>query len=307
MSEFFRKLLLYFQPSNSYWQNTNSGDQKYFLESKLGFYPLQIIPRIEQGHYQYFDEEGIPCFPNKNGIMVHHFTTMASYALGQWEYWLVNGKEEHKKKVLKIADFMANAAIQNDDETYLLLDYYDEKEKAGDPCAMNQGEAISVFARAYEITGDKSYLDIAFKCINAFKKKYGEGGICASEKNTGLIWYLEGGKFILNGHNYALFGIHDLYKVTQSPDVLSLFQKGYDSVIQLLKEFDNKYWSWYWLDEKKYIASIMYHNLHICQLKALHDIQPNDEVQKYINIFQQYMDSPFSRFKAGKDLFTSKI
>ena len=121
------------------------------------------------------------------------------------------------------------------------------------------------------------------------------------------VWFLEGGKKILNGHIYALLGLYDLLKVSNNIKVESLFNEGVESVKNLLPLFDSGFWSWYWINNPKYMASAMYHNLHICQLEILYNITGIDEFNVFATKFERYARSPIYRILSGFFLFVGKI
>lgn len=305
MTENQRKFLLYFQPWNTYWKLTDPNLQRIGQDWILGFYPLSFKDRITQGHYTHFDNKGVPCFPNFHGIVLHDYTTMSSYALGNWELYLISGKQKYLQNLINVADYLLNTGDHAND-VVLFLDYEDETETVGTPCAMNQGEAISVLCRAFISSGNNNYLIKAIQAANAFKAPFGKGGVNCQLNNGEGRWYQEAGKNILNGHIYSLFGIYDLYQLTQDETHLILFQNGCSAMEWALPYFDNGYWSWYWLDQPLYIASMMYHNLHICQLHALYKMTGNETFHHFALQFAEYSKKPANRFLSGMKLLTAK-
>lgn len=304
MKENTRKLLLYLQPIRTYWKR--SEDSKAIVDSKIGIYPSSIAPRIDQGHYSLFDENGIPGSPDAQGQFVHHWTTICSYALANWEKFLVTGSPEYKEKVLTIARFMKDNVTMRGDVA-IFLHYDDHTKESGQTCAMNQGEAISVLIRAHELTQDQEYLTLALSASKAYDFEYGEHGVTRNVPGTNNPWYLEVGKFILNGHIYACWGLWELARYTNSADVHKRFENGWRSVEASLPKFDKGWWSWYWLNEPLYIASIMYHNLHIIQLEHLGRITDSQVISAYAKKFDSYGRNPINRMRSGFALFSGKI
>jgi len=304
MKESYRKSLLYFQPIRTYWKRTKGLKSNALHQNLVGFYPQSIAPRIEQGHYLYFDEDGIPCYPNFQGVLIHHYTTMCSYALGLWEQFLQSDKNSPDPVFLKIADYLVKTVIQKDG-LWLFLDLEEDGKEVGIPCAMNQGEAMSVLIRAHALTNDTVYLNLAKNVAKAFSVDFDKGGIRGYQEN-GSAWYLEAGKLILNGHCYAVMGLMELADYTQDEQIQQLFQIGVNSVAQSLAEYDTGNWSYYWTNRPLYVASIMYHNLHIVHLEILGERTQNQVLLKYAKRFEQYAANPFKRIQAIKDLVASK-
>jgi hypothetical protein len=302
--ENIRKSLLYFQKWDTYWKTTDRTKQEYLSNSPLSFYPLSFKDRIEQGHYHSFDSNGVPLELTPSGDLAHHYTTISSYSFGLWELYLLYGKDEHRNQLLKNADYILSSGREFQ-ETLLYLDYEDSSETNGTPCAMNQGEVISTLCRAYILTEKEAYLNTALVAAKAFLVEDSVGGIM--KRINGNSWFLEGGKTILNGHIYAAYGMHELFLVTSDEWVKKAFDSGYNALINKISEFDNGYWSWYWIDEPKYIASAMYHNLHILQLRFMNEVQPNKQLLEIASRFQSYTQNPISRIKALRKMVKSKL
>ncbi len=189
----------------------------------------------------------------------------------------------------------------------MLLDYDSDDKDNGVSCAMNQGESISVLCRAYCLTKNNIYKDAALKMAIPFGFDYGRDGVRGTLDSNKAIWYLEGGKMILNGHNYSLFGLADLFNISQQQWVKDYLDTGLRSVNDSVKYFDNGFWSWYWINKPLYIASAMYHNLHICQLTALSNISGNKNLQLYADKFARYAKSPVCRSRAAAYMVIAKL
>ena len=304
MKDNTRKLLLYLLPIQTYWRLSDKVES--VVRTKIGFYPSSIAPRLHQGHYDQFDEEGIPCKKYSDGNYVHHWTTICSYALANCELYKTTGEEKYRQIVLRIAKFLKENVIMRD-EVAIFLHYDDHTKTSGQTCAMNQGEAMSVLIRAHELTGDDEYLNLALAASKAYDSSYGHAGVVGTLPRTDIPWYLEIGKYILNGHIYACWGLWELAEYTGNTDVRNHFERGWRSVETALERFDNGWWSWYWLNEPLYIASIMYHNLHIVQLEHLGRITGSERISGYARRFQKYGGNPVSRLRSGWSLFSSKL
>lgn len=305
MNENIRKTLLYFKPIKTYWKSTEGLPNAFANKYRIGHYPQSIAPRIDQGHYSFFDENGIPCLPNNKHKLVHHYTTLCSYALGMWEKYLQTGEEEKKIIVLKVADFLVENNTHINDAR-LFLDLEDDEDANGIPCAMNQGEAISVLIRAHTLTNNEAYINLALQASKAFANPFDENGVCKIF-NSDIVWYQEAGKFILNGHCYAVIGLSELYKYTNEPPIYNLYIQGIKSIESALPFFDAGFWSRYWLDSPEYFASIMYHNLHIVQLEILAKYSESLILSKYAKKFEEYSRNPIYRIQAFLHLAESKI
>jgi hypothetical protein len=300
VKDYLLKLKQYFLSNPDYWKLT-SVDNKDNFEA----YPLSFSDRLITAHYVDFDTDGIPMFPSKSGELVHFITGMCSYGFANWEMFLKTGIIEYAQKVVAVADYLIKS-IEVVEESSMLYDYEsDTRNTTGVACAMNQGEAISVLVRAYSYTKNINYLISAEKLFVSFNITYGKTGVITKIEDS--IWFLEGGKKILNGHIYALLGLYDLSKVSRDKKVEFMFYEGVKSVKNLLSQFDSGFWSWYWIDKPKYMASAMYHNLHICQLNILFNLTGDNDFKVFSLKFKHYAESPIYRILSGFFLFFGKI
>ena len=250
-------------------------------------------------------------FPGTNKL-VYKYTTMCSYALGQSDYYLLTGDSGHLRKVLLVADYIVKSCIDVGD--FVLLKEPDcNGEHTGNISAMIQGEAMSVLCRASYFTGEEDYLSMAIKLIPPFEMAIEDGGVTGTISETGLPWYEEYVtaplNHVLNGMIYSLWGLRDVHLLAGDNQANRLFNEGINYVRTTLPLFDSGYWSYYWVSEKgnNYTASMMYHNLHICQLKALYNQTSVKEFLAYADKFKEYTNRFFYRFKAVKDITKAKF
>lgn len=304
MSDILDKFTLYFKNKPDYWK-LSSGSP--FKDYTLSYYPISFKERLANGHYRDFDPQGLPLFKNNAGNLVHFVTGMCSFALAHWHMYLDTGIISHASRVIDVADYIIGLGVNRSNGSLMVYDYDNELREDGRSCAMNQGESISVLCRAYLVTRDEKYLESAVMMAVPFNFPYGDMGVLGSLSQNGKKWYLEGGKTILNGHIYALFGLRDLSKCTNLKWVDELCQTGLKSVNDSIGLFDTGWWSWYWLEENSYIASAMYHNLHICQLFALYQETGNVKFKEIAERFTWYSSSIKNRMKAGFMLSSSKL
>jgi hypothetical protein len=274
---------------------------------RLGFYPLSFKKRLTEKHYLHFDENGLPLSGVINGDLAHHVTTMSSFCFCNWELFLETGDEKYAGPVVLTADYFLSKACYQETGRATIPWFFDKSETGGKNCGMDQGEAISVLLRAYCIRGDERYLTLASDISNSFLFSLAEQGVAGKIPGTQDPWFLEGEHFILNGHAYALIGLWELWRVSGKPEHYGIFRSGYDSLIKHIGLFDKKYWTIYMLEDKNYLASIMYHNLHICQLRILDQLEADPVLVQYADRFEQYAANPVNRFRAGYNLFSSKI
>ncbi len=111
---------------------------------------------------------------------------------------------------------------------------------------------------------------------------------------------------------YSLVGLWEIYQVMpQLAIAKELFEKGLIYLEKTLPLFDTgkRSWYWYWLDERNpnYIASAMYHNLHICQLNYLHSITGKIVFKECATKFDSYSQKIFNKLWTEFSFFSRKI
>ena len=102
--------------------------------------------------------------------------------------------------------------------------------------AMGQGQALSVLARAFFMTGHRPYLEAAARGLQPFEVDSSQGGVKAVFFNR-YVWYEEyptqPSSFVLNGFIYALLGVYDFKEVAQGKDKViaeRIYQAGMTSL-----------------------------------------------------------------------------
>lgn len=302
MREKIRKFLLYFWRDDDYWEIYKIDEYLESLKDSnkvLLIYPLNLKKRIVEGHY-HLDENNIPISnKSKDGINKYNITTITSYALALLELFEETNEKKYIDSFNQCLYFIFNLKVEIDKHVY-----YPAIQHGNVPCAMSQGEVISVYVRAYKLFNEIKYLDWAIEAAKSFTVPFG-----FVDSLNGQIWYKEAGKFILNGHIYSLIGLYELSVVSAKDWIYNLFEQGLYSVEKNIPLFDSGFWSYYWYDSQKYYSSMMYHNLHVIQLQILNklDDKQHENISKYYNKFHNYYGNYKNRMLAGVFLILSKI
>lgn len=299
-----KKLAIYFN-ATPYWRLASRDN--LVVKTKCGPFLLNLVDRLYDHHYDLFDKDGFP-IRRKNGQDIYGYTTICSYALAKWQLYLETGETQHATQLIKTVSFLKETAT----ETHyggLVFETYDKHLSA-----MNQGEALSVIARAYEFTNDEALKEFAKKVVMSYNVMVKDRGVKGQFGNSNIYWYEERAmlpyKHILNGMIYAVNGLRDI--ITVMPEIKEAgqyFNDGVNYIAEALPKFDTGSWSLYWYDETHphYPASMMYHNLHICQLTFLYNVTKQMEFKHYADKFAGYNRSVFKRINAGIALAVGKV
>jgi heparosan-N-sulfate-glucuronate 5-epimerase len=301
----FKKFSIYFMPGKPYWRSIEHNTWK--VDSPLGpFLDMHLKDRLIDHHYDKFDEGGLPIRMDKDQVL-YNYTTIFSYALANWERYLETADKDFIKPLWNALDFLKREH-ETTDYGGIVFPF------KGALSAMNQGEALSVIARCYELNPDPDLKVLSEKIIKAYSVPVADYGVLGKFGSLNEVyWYEEKatlpGRHILNGMCYALVGLYDIKKAM--PDLGEaerLWLNGIEYLKKALPLFDEGYWSWYWIDEDPphYVASMMYHNLHVIQLKYLFKITGEDELKLYADRFDLYKNKLNNRMRAGIELIKGK-
>ena len=175
--------------------------------------------------------------------------------------------------------------------------------------AMAQGQAMSVLTRAYVMTGDQKYLDVARRATALFDVPSANGGVLALLFN--LPWYEEyptvPATFVLNGFIYALVGLYDLSfavaegraKRREDRTAERLYAAGVESLHRLLPIYDTGTGSLYDLRhmtlsdggrQPPHRARSDYHVTHIIQLLVMATIDDDPVIRSTAERWFGYLD-----------------
>ena len=231
-------------------------------------YYLCVEDRLCDGHFTLFDAYGVPIRGTPANPR-YNVTTVCAYALAHWNLYL-NGQDSALPTFLAMAGWLAQQQAE-DGAWYYTYDF-NFGVKAPWVSAMAQGEALSVLARAYGVSGHTAYREAGDSALSLFEREVASGGV-VEEVPPGYLFFEEAPSsppsHILNGFLYALFGLYDWQMITIEPS-RTLWQAGLETLTNLLQHYDLGYWSRYDLyPGRPHAASFAYHDLHIAQLYVL--------------------------------------
>ena len=242
--------------------------------SELQPYPLDMKFPLDLPH-GVLDDAGVPYnAATEQYPAAYHPTTIAQYALANWNMYLEGGNEKYREA------FMIQARWLVDHESRLAED------AGGWPIpfplssynvpqnwlsALTQGHGISVLVRAYRLTGEEIFLQLARRAVRTFELDIQDGGVCTSIGENG-VFFEEVAAYpaahILNGYLLALFGLYDYTALTEDIQITELIHRSLATMHTMIDEFDGGYWSRYDLLFKR-LASRYYHTLHVILLEIL--------------------------------------
>lgn len=255
---------------------------------------------------------------DKNGIVMVKYgdqyqynpVTIAQFALTSYGKYIKTSNVTDKNEFLKYADALIGLQGKDGALRYNFeyrKPYLHTKYKKGWVSAMAQGQALSVYARAYHITGNTKYLNagkMAFKFLNTPKSKGGTLTTLAdiSKNYKDYIFYEEyistPNNYTLNGYMFTLIGLYDWSQVKTKADygqkeADKMFKKGIASLVILLPKYDIGGFTSYDLSgitmkQRPHVLEA-YHAVHIYQLYGLYTITGNPILLNYHKLWASYV------------------
>ena len=241
------------------------------------------------------DYRGIPINVLANGCRIYFATTIVQKALGHWDRWLLKQGDYHKEEFLQLCLWLLT---QQDEQggwpIWSTLGLFLPSPYS----AMTQGECISIFVRAWKLTGDPSFTEGARKALGLLCKPLEEGGPAIRENENLFLEEVPSipRASILNGCVFSLFGFYDFWLAFDDDNARDLFQHSLNTLKRHLVEYDAGYWSYY--DIRGHLASPFYHDLHISQLTALFMVDEDPIIAKQRDRWIWYRSRRSNRIRA---------
>lgn len=284
--------------------NLNLGVGNISHDRELGAYYQDLAPAIyhfEHNSMGAFDERGIP-FLREEKRDYYSIVYVIQYALINHDLMLIDASTaDEKKRIIKnCLDWLEEKAEDFRDSLVWRSEHNEQyKLPKGWISAMYQGQAISLFLRAYQLFGEEKYLKIAEKTFEFFKYDYAEGGVKRIDEN-GFIWFEEYPSdvpsLVLNGYIYTLFGIYDLYRVTKSEEAGQLFDECVRTLENNLHKYDVWYWSVYDQLKRELVSYYYQKNVHIPLMEIMYHLTGKQIFNKYAEKWKKNLNSAFDRF-----------
>lgn len=170
---------------------------------------------------------------------------------------------------------------------------------------MSQGLGISALVRAYRMSGEQKYLDVAHQALGPFHLANPQSVV--AKLDDGSMFYEETSAkdhpiHILNGFMFAVIGLWDLSQVSHSADVANLYHAGLHTLRTNSEAFETGNWSLYSLDPVSNLAnhyrlaSPSYQRLHTQMYHALYDMTGEEVFKEAYERHKNYLESSWVNF-----------
>lgn len=228
-----------------------------------------------------FYKENIVPIDTYKGKKVYNPVSIAQFALLMFDLYNETKDTVLLSQLEKIATKLKGISLEIDSclffqysFDYALHDIESEKLMAPWVSGMAQGHVLSLYSRLYEVTKKDKYLSDSKKIFNSFLKIKGykpDIWVSCVDKN-GNLWLEEYPEEVpaltLNGMLFAIYGVYDYFKISQSQEVKKILQGALTTVKDQINKYETEDISFYCLKHQyKYLK---YHEIHIGQLKNLY-------------------------------------
>lgn len=294
---------------------TTSGIQVRALPP--GSLPFQSRAALPAAGTGLIDAGGVRMF-SLYGRIWNHPVGQAQYALANLDSYRLTGKGVYLDRAIANAQRLVNRSVvagkawffpypfdfaccQGDTSMVLHAPWYS---------GMAQGEALSIFVRLFEVTGDPEWrvaADAAFASL-LLPPSHGRPWVTWVDAD-GHLWLDEYPRWpaakserVLNGHIFAVFGLYDYIQLANDPQALQLFDGAVTTVEQLFPEFRRVNWAAaYSLGHG--IPATGYQHIVISQLLHLHHMTGRIQEALFADILRA--DFPIGS-AYGSGTFTSR-
>jgi heparosan-N-sulfate-glucuronate 5-epimerase len=260
------------------------------LNEKLGVYYIDMRPSIvhytENIYDGAFDDEHVPMCGDGKGGFYYSAVNICQYGFIIHANYLENENQDDLKILINCLNKLESLKLENDEIAKWENNYFNPRYKLNLPwvSAMDCGEVLSFYLRMYQLLKDQNLLTTSYKIFNFLQIDVNDGGVRTRDKN-GNLWFEEypsnPASYVLNGFIYTIFGLFDLYRVTNDPKV----KRDIDECIETLKinlhKFDTGYWSKYDLFHKELVRYYYQINVHVPQLMILFELTKEPIFENY--------------------------
>lgn len=198
------------------------------LGEHLAFNAETIVPpygQLENGVFKW----------SHNGSWVDHPVGQAQYVVNMLRNYRIDPLQQYLDVAIANANRLLELAVRHQGAVFFPYPFDFWLHGRGTMQApwysgMAQGIALSGFVRLYEITGDNRWLQAAHETYASFKVTRDSGGPWVTSTDRGLLWFelypWQPLDHTYNGHNFAMYGLYDYWRITGSAEAHALVMGG---------------------------------------------------------------------------------
>lgn len=236
-------------------------------------------PRLWEDSYL-INENGVPEVMFNNNYQKHPVAS-AQYGLVSYDDYLKTKNDESLEKFWNQVFFLERyGQIVGDDEIAFpyLFNLKEYELIAPWYSGLAQGNAASIFIRAYYLSNDEKFKKLALKSLNFMLKSLEKGG-CQTETPEGLMWISEYPNdkvpYVLNGFVFSIIGLGEYSALSDDINFQNLFMDYVHVLKEVIPYYEKDDWLIYdRLHNKKVDNNYM--GFQILQLYQLYEMTNDD-------------------------------
>lgn len=172
---------------------------------------------------------------NYNGTWVDHPVGQAQYVVNMLRNYRLDPKPEYLDLAIANANRLLERAVRHEGAIFFPYGFDFFLHGRGTMRApwysgMAQGTALSGFVRLYQLTHDPRWLTAANETYASFLVGRDSGGPWVTSTDNGLLWFelypWTPNDHTYNGHNWAVYGLYDYWRLTGSTQAQQLITAG---------------------------------------------------------------------------------
>src|SRR5260370_25691535 len=232
-----------FTQTNAAKSNRQLADGKH--ASGLLPYPIEMSPFLAISQIA-LDATGVPSSAHPAGYQP---TIIVQCALAHWNQYLATNDERHLEAFLAQAHWLIEheSRVGKDAGGWPISLPCPAAHSTGPwLSALTQGNGISVLLRAYRLTAEQAFFEVARRAVRTFELDILDGGVSVAIGEWCVVLEEVGAcpaAHTLSGFIFALLGLYDYVELTGDAQIEKLISRSLATMHHLLDEFDAGYWT----------------------------------------------------------------
>jgi glycosyltransferase involved in cell wall biosynthesis len=210
----------------------------------LSPYPVDLSPFLLIPSHGYDTQLHV-----HGGTIIHDPTILVQYALAHWNQYLISSNEHHRDTFLLQAHRLAVHAVRIGDDAVGWPVSLVQSKMSAQRLALSatvQGCALSVLLRAYQLTRDDMFIEVAQRALRTFERDILDGGISTPLGEDGVFFEevaVYPATHALSGFIFAIIGLYEYQACTYAHSMSILLQRSLATLHRYIDEFDHGYWT----------------------------------------------------------------
>ena len=307
--QYYRRIFsAYLGPGKSqltFWHETPTANPR-LVSNRLGEYYMLFAEKAD--YTGIHDDAGIPML-NYRGKVGPQYNpiAIAQWGLANFNRYVSARDATAEKKFLSASDWLRDNLERNSANIPVWQHHFDwdyrDTLRAPWYSGLAQGQGISLLLRAAAASGKNDYLDAARSAFESLSRTSAEGGVLFVDEFQD-VWIEEyivtPPTHILNGFVWALWGVYDYSLTFPTSQARDLFNRCVETLTKNLARYDNGFWSLYEQSGTRLpmVASRFYHQLHIVQLRVMHQLTNLAVFAQTADRWEEYSRNRLNRARA---------